>query len=266
MAWINLSNLTRFFKQLLVKDITWKGKHTFSTNTSFTGGLTSSGGSTLEGGTNIKGTFNIIDGVTVSARPSPNMQPIKIFTAGLDGLKYKNSEVATKAELQNITVTIDSELSDTSENPVQNKVIKAELDNKITSTTDDMTFGWSGQSIVLSTLDNEYSVTMNPKQLVYKYKGVTYQYILAAATISGVPYRVVDGDNGIQGTLASKAYVDEQVQSSGVTLQRVYPVGSYYFSTKKNDTSSCPNDGTMTWEYDGYDASGGAPYYYKRTK
>lgn len=110
MAWISLNNLTRFFKQMLVKNITWKGQHTFASNTTFSGGLSSTGGSNLSGGTTINGDFSVTDGIHVFARPSPNQQPVSIMTADINGLKYKGSDVATKAMLptQNSQLTNDS--------------------------------------------------------------------------------------------------------------------------------------------------------------
>lgn len=98
MAWISLNNLTRFFKQMLVKNITWKGRHTFASNATFSGGLSSSG-TNLTGTTTIQGDFTVVDGIKVFARQTPNLQPVQIMTVDINGLKYKDSLVATKADI-----------------------------------------------------------------------------------------------------------------------------------------------------------------------
>ena len=128
MAWISLNNLTRFFKQMLVKNITWKGQHTFASNTTFSGGLSSSG-TNLTGTTTVQGDFTAVDGIKVFARPAPNLQPVQIMTADINGLKYKGNLVATKADITDNSITVDDALSDTSTNPVQNKVINSKFNS-----------------------------------------------------------------------------------------------------------------------------------------
>ena len=130
MAWISLNNLTRFFKQMLVKNITWKGQHTFASNTTFSGGLSSSG-TNLTGTTTVQGDFTAVDGIKVFARPAPNLQPVQIMTVDINGLKYKGNLVATKADITDNSITVDDALSDTSTNPVQNKVINSKFNRCI---------------------------------------------------------------------------------------------------------------------------------------
>lgn len=63
--------------------------------------------------------------------------------------KYKGNEVATKADIKSggSSVTVDSELSSTSENPVQNKVINSALEKKAP-----LTFG--GVTLQHNSFDN----------------------------------------------------------------------------------------------------------------
>lgn len=124
MAWISLNNLTRFFKQMLVKNITWKGRHTFASNTTFSGGLSSSG-TNLTGTTTVQGDFTAVDGIKVFARPAPNLQPVQIMTADINGLKYKGNLVATKADI--VATVVDDALSSTSTNAIQNRVVQQEF-------------------------------------------------------------------------------------------------------------------------------------------
>lgn len=140
MAWISLNNLARFFKQMLVKNITWKGQHTFASNTTFSGGLSSTGGSNLSGGTTINGDFSVTGGIHVFARPSPNQQPVSIMKADINGLKYKGSDVATKAMLptQNSQLENDSGyLSPTSLEIQELRAAMASIPTKTSQLTND---------------------------------------------------------------------------------------------------------------------------------
>ena len=104
MSWISTNNLRRFADKL------------FHGNLSFGGSVTHNGATTFNGG------------VKVNTTKAEFAAPVS-FTGTTT---YKGNEIATKADVSAVgsNITVDGVLSATSTNPVQNKVIKTELDKK----------------------------------------------------------------------------------------------------------------------------------------
>lgn len=109
MSWISTNNLRRFADKL------------FHGNLSFGGGVTHNGATTFNGG------------VKVNTTKAEFAAPVS-FTGTTT---YKGNEIATKADISGGTggITVDNALSDTSTNPVQNKVVKGELDKKLSASS-----------------------------------------------------------------------------------------------------------------------------------
>ena len=99
MAWISLNNLTRFFKQMLVKNITWRGQHTFGCNTTFSGGFTASGDNSLTGITTVQGDFAALDGISVYARSTPDARPEQVMSVDINEVRYTGNLIATRADI-----------------------------------------------------------------------------------------------------------------------------------------------------------------------
>ena len=108
MSWISTNNLRRFADKL------------FHGNLSFGGSVTHNGATTFNGG------------VKVNTTKAEFAAPVS-FTGTTT---YKGNEIATKADVSAVgsNITVDGVLSATSTNPVQNKVIKTELDKKESKT------------------------------------------------------------------------------------------------------------------------------------
>lgn len=103
MSWISTNNLRRFADNL------FHGKLSFSGNVTHNGAVEFNGG------------------VKVNTVEAEFTAPVS-FTGTAT---YKNNEIATKADITGSNITVDSELSDTSTNPVQNKVINAKINSVI---------------------------------------------------------------------------------------------------------------------------------------
>lgn len=122
--------------------------------------------------------------------------------------KYVDDAVASGG-----SVTVDTALSDSSENPVQNKVVKAALDKKLTARTD-------GASQV-----RFYAITTDGQQTTYR--------ATDTATYNTVPLRNAKG-NFLVGTptvdteCANKKYVDDAI--AGVSSGG--GVNTFYTTTK----------------------------------
>lgn len=103
MSWISTNNLRRFADNL------FHGKLSFSGNVTHNGAVEFNGG------------------VKVNTVKAEFTAPVS-FTGTAT---YKNNEIATKADITGSNITVDSSLSDTSTNPVQNKVINAKINSVI---------------------------------------------------------------------------------------------------------------------------------------
>lgn len=103
MSWISTNNLRRFADNL------FHGKLSFSGNVTHNGAVEFNGG------------------VKVNTVKAEFTAPVS-FTGTAT---YKNNEIATKADITDNNITVDDALSDTSTNPVQNKVINAKINSVI---------------------------------------------------------------------------------------------------------------------------------------
>lgn len=103
MSWISTNNLRRFADNL------FHGKLSFSGNVTHNGAVEFNGG------------------VKVNTVKAEFTAPVS-FTGTTT---YKGNEIATKADITGSGITVDSSLSDTSTNPVQNKVINAKINSII---------------------------------------------------------------------------------------------------------------------------------------
>lgn len=103
MSWISTNNLRRFADNL------FHGKLSFSGNVTHNGAVEFNGG------------------VKVNTVKAEFTAPVS-FTGTAT---YKNNEIATKADITDNSITVDDALSDTSTNPVQNKVINAKINSVI---------------------------------------------------------------------------------------------------------------------------------------
>lgn len=144
MPFITLSNLTQFFKNLLSKNLV------------FTKALTIAPDLTKEEGVTKIGSYWASDGQIQQPLLAINNDE----TSG--GVFYRGKEVATKDDITagGGNITVDDTLSDTSTNPVQNKVIKGALDNLLsTSSSPDANYvGWDDdQNLVVGNKTNEHS-------------------------------------------------------------------------------------------------------------
>lgn len=144
MPFITLNNLTQFFKNLLSKNLV------------FTKALTIAPDLTKEKGVTKIGSYWASDGQIQQPLLAINNDE----TSG--GVFYRGKEVATKDDITagGGNITVDDTLSDTSTNPVQNKVIKGALDNVLsTSSSLDANYvGWDGdQNLVVGNKTNEHS-------------------------------------------------------------------------------------------------------------
>lgn len=144
MPFITLNNLTQFFKNLLSKNLV------------FTKALTIAPDLTKEKGVTKIGSYWASDGQIQQPLLAINNDE----TSG--GVFYRGKEVATKDDITagGGNITVDDTLSDTSTNPVQNKVIKGALDNLLsTSSSPDANYvGWDDdQNLVVGNKTNEHS-------------------------------------------------------------------------------------------------------------
>lgn len=156
MPFITLSNLRQFFKNLLSKNLV------------FTKALTIAPDLTKEKGVTKIGSYWASDGQIQQPLLAINNDE----TSG--GVFYRGKEVATKDDITagGGNVTVDDALSNTSTNPVQNKVIKGALDNVLsTSSSLDANYvGWDGdQNLVVGDKTNEHSksVKISPEGFIY---------------------------------------------------------------------------------------------------
>ena len=156
MPFITLSNLRQFFKNLLSKNLV------------FTKALTIAPDLTKEKGVTKIGSYWASDGQIQQPLLAINNDE----TSG--GVFYRGKEVATKDDITagGGNVTVDDALSNTSTNPVQNKVIKGALDNVLsTSSSLDANYvGWDGdQNLVVGDKTNEHSqsVKISPDGFIY---------------------------------------------------------------------------------------------------
>lgn len=127
------------------------------------------------------------------------------FTGEIDlqnTTRYKGKEIATKNDIPG-SITVDSELSSTSTNPVQNKIIKYNLDSKwdvdsetleintaqgyplkIISTEDSrFSAGFGSSGMYISNADGE--ITATTQRIKFKNKNSTYMYIAPLLDGSG---------------------------------------------------------------------------------
>lgn len=144
MPFITLNNLTQFFKNLLSKNLV------------FTKALTIAPDLTKEKGVTKIGSYWALDGQIQQPLLAINNDE----TSG--GVFYRGKEVATKDDITagGGNITVDDTLSDTSTNPVQNKVIKGALDNLLsTSSSLDANYvGWDDdQNLVVGNKTDEHS-------------------------------------------------------------------------------------------------------------
>lgn len=117
MSWITLDNLRRFVDNL------------FHGTVSFDGSVTHNGADEFNGGVKVNTKpLEVNGGVKVNTTKAEFNAPVS-FTGTTT---YKGNEIATKADITGggSNITVDSELSDTSTNPVQNRIIKRNLDDK----------------------------------------------------------------------------------------------------------------------------------------
>lgn len=178
MPFITLNNLTQFFKNLLSKNLV------------FTKALTIAPDLTKEKGVTKIGSYWASDGQIQQPLLAINNDE----TSG--GVFYRGKEVATKDDITagGGNITVDDTLSDTSTNPVQNKVIKGALDNLLsTSSSLDANYvGWDGdQNLVVGNKTGEHSqsVKISPYGVICGNDSVTIGIIqdeITAETTNGI--------------------------------------------------------------------------------
>lgn len=120
MSWISIGNLRRFTDKLFHSALTFDGSVTHNGADEFNGGVK----------VNTK-PLEINGGVKVNTTKAEFNAPVA-FTGTTT---YKGNELATKADVSSggSNIKVDVNLSDTSTNPVQNKTIKAALDEKLST-------------------------------------------------------------------------------------------------------------------------------------
>lgn len=119
MSWISIGNLRRFTDKLFHSALTFDGSVTHNGADEFNGGVK----------VNTK-PLEINGGVKVNTTKAEFNAPVA-FTGTTT---YKGSEIATKSDVSSGgSITVDDTLSDTSTNPVQNKVINSALKKKLDS-------------------------------------------------------------------------------------------------------------------------------------
>lgn len=120
MSWISIGNLRRFTDKLFHSALTFDGSVTHNGADEFNGGVK----------VNTK-PLEINGGVKVNTTKAEFNAPVA-FTGTAT---YKGSEIATKSDVSSggSNIKVDVNLSDTSTNPVQNKTIKAALDEKLST-------------------------------------------------------------------------------------------------------------------------------------
>ena len=129
MSWISTNNLRRFADKL------------FHGNLSFGGSVTHNGATTFNGG------------VKVNTTKAEFAAPVS-FTGTTT---YKGNEIATKADIVagGGNITVDDTLSDTSTNPVQNKVITERLNKTLPASSS------SGRRYIAWTSDETLDIRFN---------------------------------------------------------------------------------------------------------
>lgn len=122
MSWISIGNLRRFTDKLFHSALTFDGSVTHNGADEFNGGVK----------VNTK-PLEINGGVKVNTTKAEFNAPVA-FTGTTT---YKGNELATKADVSSggSNITVDAALSDTSTNPVQNKVIKEALGNVLNTSS-----------------------------------------------------------------------------------------------------------------------------------
>lgn len=117
MSWISIGNLRRFTDKLFHSTLTFDGSVTHNGADEFNGGVK----------VNTK-PLEINGGVKVNTTKAEFNAPVSLNQT----TTYKGSEIATKSDVSSggSNITVDAALSDTSTNPVQNKVINAALNEK----------------------------------------------------------------------------------------------------------------------------------------
>lgn len=152
MPFITLSNLRQFFKNLLSKNLV------------FTKALTIAPDLTKEKGVTKIGSYWASDGQIQQPLLAINNDE----TSG--GVFYRGKEVATKDDITagGGNITVDDTLSDTSTNPVQNKVIKGALDNVLSTSSpnDGVRITWDDRNRLTvqnsTNTENGLSTTITP--------------------------------------------------------------------------------------------------------
>lgn len=184
MPFITLSNLRQFFKNLLSKNLV------------FTKALTIAPDLTKEKGVTKIGSYWASDGQIQQPLLAINNDE----TSG--GVFYRGKEVATKDDITagGGNITVDDTLSDTSTNPVQNKVIKGALDNMLsTSSPNDGThITWNNDKgiIVRSTKDN-LNTLISPGSVSCSNSSNRAAIGVSVNNSSAIIQAVVTGDNGL---------------------------------------------------------------------
>lgn len=119
MSWITLDNLRRFVDKL------------FHDTISFDGSVTHNGADEFNGGVKVNTKpLEINGGVKVNTTKAEFNAPVSLNQT----TTYKGSEIATKGDVSSgSNITVDDALSDTSTNPVQNKVVNGALNEKLST-------------------------------------------------------------------------------------------------------------------------------------
>lgn len=190
MSWITLDNLRRFVDNL------------FHGTVSFDGSVTHNGADEFNGGVKVNAKpLEVNGGVKVNTTKAEFNAPVS-FTGTAT---YKGNEIATKADITGggSNITVDSELSDTSTNPVQNRIIKRNLDDKwdVNSETLEINTTQAYPLKITNTGDSRFNVGLgptgmyissaggqiraNPLRIEFRNKDSTYMYIAPLLDGSG---------------------------------------------------------------------------------
>lgn len=166
MQFITLDNIKRFLENITQKALTFSGKVKFDNEVAFNGNSIE-----VNCGANMNRPVIMNGGIQVNS--IGNKVSTTLLGMGENqSITYKGEELATKADIN--SVTVDTALSNTSTNPVQNKIVKAALDDKVTS--DDL-------NNMASTLEDNFSTALVKKvdssilEKSYKTWAETQEYV-----------------------------------------------------------------------------------------
>jgi hypothetical protein len=212
--------------------------------------IASLSGGAVTGGVNALVTKEVLDATSnliMGEIPSSLKNPYSLkFTGGATGTYDGSSEVTINIPTGGgSSVTVDSALSATSENPVQNKVIKSALDEKLPLSGGTLTGNLTGKYITgtwLKTTDATELSTAATKILVLDSQGwIYYRTLEHLKSDLGADYFINVKDYGAtgNGTTDDTAAIQLALDASntkGIPYVH-FPSGTYKVSTTSTDNN-----------------------------